>query len=505
MKKKTILKIAVCFCLFGTMLSCLDDFDELRENPNAPRSVPASLIFTNLTPQPTPSFTGTYEDMQYHTWIATDNTSVPGFTNVIGGDFGNYASLRNVDKMVEEAEKTNSQEYIILAKFYRARFYLEMTRRMGDIPFSESLKGVDNPQPKYDSQKSVYIQCLKWLDEANTELGDFIATNPAATLDGDLYFNGNLKQWQKLINVYTLRILVSLSKKANDSDVNVQGRFAAIIGNPSKYPLMTGLSDNAMFEYSGEEGFKQSYQPEQAVYKDAVVYASTYIDLLKGKEDPRLMVVADPTKDALDEGADEATVRADFDSYEGADISAAGSESSSRKLDGDFSFPNEDKYWNFVGQPGIWMSYWEQEFCIAEAAHRGWISANAADHYNNAITASMEWYGVESDKIADYIANRQPYITGDAGLTRLLEQKYIAFAENSGKESLFTYRRTGVPNFIFSSFNGLDPSLGEKYPVRGSYPSSERDNNFSNYNAALISQFGSENNDVDQVIWLLQD
>ena len=503
MKKIILLKSVIFVFLLGAMVSCLDDFDELRENPNDPTSVPPSLIFADLTPGVTASFSGTYEDVQYHTWIATDNTNVPNFTGD-GGSF-NYGSVRNVIKMNEEAEKTGNLEYVILGKFYRARIYLEMTRRMGDIPLTESMQGVENPQPKYDSQKSVYIQALNWLDEANTELGAFIAANPTTTLAGDVYFDGDLKQWQKVINAYTLRILVSLSKKATDTDVNVKGRFAAIVSNPDKYPLMTSIADNAKFDYSGEDGFKQSYQPEEAVRKDAVVYASTYIDLLKNKQDPRLMMVADPTKDALDAGTDEATVRADFNSYEGADISAAGSESSSRKLDGDFSFPNDEKYWNYTGQPGIWISYWEQEFCIAEAAHRGWISVNAADHYNNAITGSMEWYSVDAGLITDYITTKQPYITGDAGLTRLLEQKYLAFAENSGEESFFTYRRTGVPTFIFSSYNGLDPNLGEKYPVRWRYPGSEEDDNNVNYRAALQAQFGAEVDDNDQVIWLLQD
>lgn len=503
MKRNRIYKITLLALLLVTTVGCLDDFDELRENPNDPTSVPPSLVFTRLTPGVQASFRDYYERMQYHVWIATDNTNPPNFTSGFGGSF-NYDVVRNIIKMNEEAEKAGAPAYSILGKFLRARTYLEMTRRMGDIPLSESMLGAENPQPKYDTQKSVYIQCLNWLDEANDELGKFITENPTATIEGDIYFDGNLRQWQKVINAYTLRILVSLSKKATDSEVNVQGRFQAIVSNPSKYPLMTSIADNAQLVYSGEEGFKQTYQPEQAVYKDAVVYASTYIDLLKNKQDPRLMVVADPTKDALDANPNEAQVRADFNSYEGADVSVPGAENSSKKLDGDFSFPNEAKYWNFVGQPGVLISYWEQEFCIAEAAHRGWVSVNAQDHYNNAITASMNWYGVDSDAITDYIANKQPYITGEAGLKRLLEQKYIAFAENSDQESFFTTRRTGVPTYIFSSNNGIDPNLGEKYPVRWTYPSSERDENNANYKAALQAQFGGAD-DTKQVIWLLKD
>lgn len=502
MLKNILFKLTSYVFLLGALNSCLD-FEELRDNPNDPNSVPPSLIFTSLTPSATASFGGTYERMQYHTWIATDNTSSPSFTSGFGGSF-NYGSVRNIEKMNEEAIKANAPEYVIMGKFYRARIYLEMTRRMGDIPLTESMMGVDNPQPKYDSQKSVYLQCLNWLDEANNELGIFITENPGKTMEGDIYFDGNLSKWQKVINSYTLRILISLSKKENDADLNIKSRFEAIVSNPSKYPLLQSLADNAQLEYSGEDGFKQTYQPEQAVRKAAVVYASTYIDMLKSSKDPRLMQVADPTKDALDaDPGNEAAVRADYNSYTGADISATGADNSSKKLDGDFSFPNDARYWNFVGQPGIWISYFEQELHIAEAANRGWVSADAKTHYDNGVTASMLFYGVDQAEITEFLTNKQPYLTGVAGLTRVLEQKYIAFAENSGQESFFTTRRTGVPTYIFSSENGIE--AGEKYPVRWTYPSSEENDNQTNYRAALTEQFGSEVDDRDQVIWLLKD
>lgn len=496
--KNIFMKTILLLLVASSAISCLK-YDDLRENPNQPNSVPPSLIFTQLTPGVESSFRDTYVRMQYHLWIATDNVNSPNFNSGFGGSFS-YGDLRNIDKMIEEAVVVGAGEYAILGKFLRAFTFVEMTRRMGDIPFSEAVQGAENPTPKYDSQKSIYIQCLNWLDEANEELGDFIEGNPGVILEGDLFYNGDLKQWQKLINAYTIRILISLSKKENDTNVDVKGRFANIVNNPDKYPLLTGLADNAQLEYSNADGFRQTYNPDQAVYRDAVVYASTYIDILKEYEDPRLMQVADPTKDALDANPDEAVVRADFNSYAGADISANGTENSSKKLDGDFSFPHFDKYWNYVGQPGIFISYWEQELHLAEAANRGWINTNAEVHYENGVAASMEFYGVDPADISEYLTTKQPYISGEAGLTRILEQKYLAFAENSNQESFFTTRRTGVPTYIFSEENSIT-----KYPVRWTYPSSEDSDNKENYRAALRAQFGAEVDDRDQLIWLLKD
>lgn len=502
MKIKRYKKILLLALVVIGFHSCLD-YDELRENPNSPLSVPPSLLFTNLTPGVTTSFTDAYIRMQYHIWISTDSESPVNFRSGFGGSFGGYSSLRDIQAMNDAADANNAPIYKILGKFYAARTYIEMTRRMGDIPFSQSLLGEQVPRPSYDAQKQVYIGALDMLDEASRELGQFIAADPSYSIAGDLYYGGSVQNWHKAINAYTLRILISLSKKAGDAQLNIQGRFANIINNPSQYPLFESIADNAQLEYSNNEGFRQTYNPDQAVYRQSVTYTSTYIDMLKGFSDPRLFVVADPTQAALDANPDEAAVRADFDSYAGADPTVSPAENITLGLDGLLSRPNEEKYWNYVGQPGVWLSYWEQEFCIAEAAHRGWISANAKDHYDNAVRGSMEWCGVAADAIDGYLsASASQYITGDAGLTRLLQQKYLAFAENSGDEPFLNFRRTRVPDLPYSDFNvGANPG----YPNRWTYPGSENSDNPDNYLAALNRQFGVESDDIDFLIWELKD
>ncbi|AWW32237.1 hypothetical protein DN752_19995 [Echinicola strongylocentroti] len=488
-------------CLLALVLmttSCLD-FEQLRNNPNNPQTVPPSLLFTELIPAPQSSFAGdAYSFSQYHMWIATDNATAPSYQ--FGRGNFTYEKIRNIDKMDEEAAHANAPVYSIMGKFFRAYYYLEMTRRMGDIPLSESMKGAENPTPAYDTQKAVYIQALDWLDEANLALGNFIQTNPGESLEGDVYFNGDLKKWQKVINAYTIRILVSLSKKEEDADLDIAGRMQRLYSQPDQYPLLDGLDDNAQLTYRNEDGFKQTYNPDNAVYRAAIVYVDTYIDMLKKYEDPRLMAVADPTQDAMDANpGNEGDVRASFDSYAGADFSANGTVNSSKKLDGDFSFPNEEKYWNFIGQPAIWIGYAEQELNLAEAAHRGWISTNAATHYSQGITASMAFYGIAEQAATEYINSHAPYITGDEGLSRIHEQMYLALAENSDWESFFMTRRTGIPSYKFSSENEVD-----QIPVRWMYPSSENDINQENYRNALISQFGTETDDRNQVMWILK-
>ncbi|MBZ4124531.1 SusD/RagB family nutrient-binding outer membrane lipoprotein, partial [Escherichia fergusonii] len=90
---------------------------------------------------------------------------------------------------------------------------------------SDALKGLDNPKPKYDTQKDVFKQSLQLLEDANTQLTNLIAASNTSLL-GDFYFQERisggkdpltaLKQWQKVVNTFKLRVLIELSKRADD-------------------------------------------------------------------------------------------------------------------------------------------------------------------------------------------------------------------------------------------------------------------------------------------------
>ncbi|MBC9797762.1 SusD/RagB family nutrient-binding outer membrane lipoprotein [Sinomicrobium weinanense] len=500
MKTSNLIKSVILLFFGGMVTGCLD-YDELRENPNDPVSVQPNLLFTEVTPGPSSSFSGLYRDSQYHNYIAADLGVSPPVNYRYGSNSFNYDKLRNIDKMEEEAELAGRPVYAILAKFLRAYYYIDMSREMGDVPLSDAMKGAEVPQPEYDSQKSVYIQCLNWLDEANEELGQYIQANPGEIIDGDFYFGGDPVQWQKAINSFTIRVLISLSTKANDPDVDVRGRFSRIIANPSAYPLMTGPADNMQITHRDEDGFRGTYHPNNQILVEGVIYADTYIDLLKAYEDPRLFKVADPTPKAVKANPDNPEeVRNDFNSYAGSDISIGLEENNAMKSNGEFSYPNADRFLNFVGQPSILLGYAEQELNIAEAANRGWITEDGQTHYNNGVRTSMEFYGVVSEDIDNYLAQKAPYQSGEEGLRRIHRQMYLAFAENSDWEAWFLHRRTGVPEYKFSGINNV-----EKFPLRWAYPTAEDTDNHENYRAALKAQFGTEVDDRDQVMWLIRE
>jgi hypothetical protein len=163
--------------------------------------------------------------------------------------------------MEKEATKGSGENnpYNALAKFFKAYFYVDMSLKVWDLPMSEALKGLDNPTPKYDTQKDIFKQSLQLLEDANTQLSSLIASSNTSLL-GDFYYQERianpktpleaLKQWQKVVNTFKLRVLIHLSKKEGDADLNIKQKFSETLSNPAKYPIMTDMGDNLEYVYN---------------------------------------------------------------------------------------------------------------------------------------------------------------------------------------------------------------------------------------------------------------
>ncbi|HMC99250.1 MAG TPA: SusD/RagB family nutrient-binding outer membrane lipoprotein, partial [Ferruginibacter sp.] len=212
--------------------------------------------------------------------------------------------------------------------------------------------------------------------------------------------------------------------------------------------------------------------------------------ILKDRSDPRLFEMAEPVS-GLPAGV--------FSSYEGVDAGLTigdqqTTSANASRIKGRYHI---DK----INEPWVFMGYAEQEFIIAEAITRNWITGagTAKSHYDNAITASMSFYGITGSAVTTYLA--QPNVTFNAGtaLTLIAIQKYIALFMKSGWEAFMEQRRTGIPTLSVGPGtynNGL-------VPKRWLYPQSEYDYNSGNLTAALQRQFAGNDN-VNSAMWLIQ-
>ncbi len=511
MKKlsKYIFIAVLAFGIYGCR-----DFEVLPKNPNRPGSVPPSLILrgieSDLNERP-----WSLEHRQNQFWAS--NYNYYGTNEYwIKADL-NFLTLKNVLKM-EEAVNASVEKtpYSALAKFFKAVFYARMTQKVGDLPLVNALKGLEVKEPSYDTQKEVYVQILKWLDESNSEMKTLIANNDIS-LEGDFLYGNNLTKWRKAVNTFTLRVLISLSKKEADLDLNIKVKFAAILNNPSEYPVMTGNSDNMNYVYNGTTQLYPLNPGNRGFDKGRYNMAETYVKGLTTRNDPRIFVVCNPAKAKITSGVS----GSDFAAYVGAPSGENLDDMAFKAGLGVYSFVNQKRYYGSLTgpEPGVQMAYWELCFNIAEAINRGWVAGSAATYYQNGIKASMAFYGItdgasiaitdqDTDaaiatvtaSVTSYLAQPSVVYGGDnvTGLSQILNQKYLAFFQNSGQEAYFNYRRTGIPTFHAGPGTGNSGVI----PKRWLYPSDESFYNSANLNAALSRQFGSSVDDVNNVLWI---
>lgn len=512
---KKVFKYTLLTILITGFYGCAD-FEELEKNNNKPSDVPASLILRGVLADMNES---PWNSVHYRNQFSCVNYNYYGTNEYWTNASFNYLTLTNIVKMEEVALQTGSlTPYSALAKFLKAVFFVRMTQRVGDIPLDDALKGLESKAPAFNTQKEVYQYVLQQLEEANTDLKALIAANDFS-LAGDFYYNGDLKKWQKAVNTFKLRVLISLSKKEGDAELQVKSRFAAVVNDPAQYPVMTSNADNMNYVYNGTTQLYPTNPGNVGFEKGRYNMAQTYIKGLTDLKDPRVYVTANPAKALVKpQGILEAD---DFGAYAGAPSGESLDDMSTKASDGLYSASNQKRYYsNFTGpEPGVQLAYWELCFSIAEGINRGWVAGDAASYYEKGIKASMLFYGIfdgasieitDSDNnqvlktvvtsVTNYLAQPAVAYAGNnpTGLTQILTQKYLAFFQNSGQEAFFNQNRTGVPTFHAGPGTGNSGVI----PKRWLYPNSEAFYNSENYKAALQSQFGSTVDDVDNVLWI---
>ena len=522
MKNKNI------YTIFGfalvLLLSSCQSFKELEVNPNVPVSSPPNLVLNAVQNSFNERPWG--KETRWNQFY-TINYNYYGNNEYDWTTSGTYFdALKNVTKMEEEAKKVTGKDlnpYSALGKFFKAYFFVWMTQRLGDLPMNDALKGTENMTPKYNSQKEVYLQSLKWLDEANDDMSKLIASGDVF-FQGDIYLSNNLRQWQKVVNTFKLRVLVSLSKKESDADLNIKARFAEVLNNPTKFPIMTSMSDNLAYKYNNTYN-KYPLNPDNFGF-DATrqQMSSTNIDILKSTQDPRIFYIAEPAEAQIKKGL----AQTDFAAFVGASPAESLDDMSTKALNGQYSFINRNRYYrNYTPENTIQIGYIEMCFNIAEAINRGWAAGTAEDWYITGIQASQGFFDIKNGDNTvvletrnganassagytvkfnwdDYYAQAAVKYAGNnaKGLEQILTQKYLGFFMNSGMEAFYNWRRTGFP----ANFAKGGPGTGNSgvIPRRWLYPNSERIYNETNYKASVQSQFGKASESVNDELWILK-
>ncbi|HVY75995.1 MAG TPA: SusD/RagB family nutrient-binding outer membrane lipoprotein [Puia sp.] len=539
-----ILFLLVAAALFA---ACNKQIAEKQANPNNPSSVQPNLILgTVLTDlsgtgaygrlggtgssEGINSWDGAHRWNQYHcsNYDYYDN-NIYSWTN---GSFDSYLVLTDVDRMQEEITSRGGNAlnpFEAIGRFIKAYYYYNLSSLFGDVPLSDALQGLENFKPSYTSQEKVFAYVLDELDSANNDLTQLIS-NQDNTLSKtqDIYYGGNLTAWQKLVNSFKLRVLIALSKRADDATLNVAAQFSVILSNPSKYLVFESQDDDLKFIYNPGETNTYSIYPFNPTNFGSIAQrlnmADTYVGTLTSLSDARVFTTSEPAW-AL---AGNDPNPAQYKYFKGASTGEPLATMYGNATAGLYSFINRYRYYsNYTGEPDVLVGYKEMCFNIAEAIERGWIGGNAEDWYKKGITESMAFYGIDINQtshaayflpptansvtqvqsypfnfdFAAYYAQPAVKLSADAAtaIGQIVLQKYIATFQNSGYEAYYNWRRTGVPGFQGGSGVGNNGDI----PKRWAYPVAEQVVNTENWKAAVTAQQFSAD-DLNQVMWLIK-
>ncbi|MDR6784282.1 hypothetical protein ABIE26_002329 [Pedobacter africanus] len=495
-------------------------FDEINENPHAATEVSSGMLATgmilNITRSDistTKSFMQSFLLSKYLTW----GENIEGFQyNRLGAtDFARINLLRNVKPMVNAAQTEGlKKSYEALGHFIRAWQFFHTTMQVGDVPYSEAVKGEESGviQPKYDSQKTVFLGILNELDQANQLFAE------GAKFDGDPIYNGTTDNWRRLTNSFQLHVLINLYKKTGDADLKVTDRFKEVMTRP----LMRDYKDNFALVYSATA--TQNY-PWSNVPAGSNAFASSNYTMLSSYlinpliqlQDRRLFYFAKPSPVKVTGGMSESN----YNAYVGADPATNFQTLLTMKNGKDYSDFN-NRYSQLVNaEPVSVFSYWDLQFILAEAAVRGWITGTPAQtYYASGISNSMNFTAFNTPDVADYHHNMRmdgTYIaaytasaavaltgTTEQQIEKIILQKYLAnFLQGSKYLGWYENRRTGYPAFTLNAATNLNiPSTS--FPLRWTYPSNETSFNAVNTNAAIASQYAG-NDDTNQIMWILKN
>jgi hypothetical protein len=473
MMRKNIARVALLVGLVWAASACERTLTEINENPNAPTDVTASF----LLPQ---AIRGGVENAMYgalyqsHTGIWPQHLVELQYPDEEQGEvrasrmnayFQNLyiGSLKDIQTVINKGMETGTPNHQAVGMIWKSWIFHQVTDLWGDVPYSEALRGEQEGGvlPAYDTQESIYTDLLASL----TSAASMLAPADTGFGAGDLIYGNDFVLWERFANSLRMRLAMRLSEV---SPATAQTEFVAAYNAGG----FQSNADNATLEWAGNPYENPLY--ENYLGRDDHGISETMVDTLLSFVDPRLPLYAEPAEtDGVYRGHQNGR----------DDLPPAMSL-------GDFS--RIGNFWRADGAatPALIMTYSEVLFLQAEAAERGWITANPATLYTAAIQANMDQYdgmggAVPTDaEIATYLA--QPRVVYDPanGLNQIYLQKWISLYM-CGSEAWFDWRRTDVPNLLAGPHYPFS-----RLPVRFTYPTDEQSLNSANLEAAIARQGG---------------
>lgn len=506
---KNILKLSVIGIGLFFATSC-GDFGDTNVDPNNAASVPAELLLATALKETMDEVVDQWDNgrlgmvhAQY--WsenqysdesryrprtVSTNNFwralfSGQGLSSTGGGggmmDFTSIITQVSALKETEPGatQKAIYQNQIAVAHIARIYYAQVATDLWGDIPYSQSFKGLENLLPSFDKQSDLYPALLAELNESINAID---ASLPGFS-GGDILYNGDMTQWKKFANSLKLRLAIRMSDVKNTE-------AKAAIEEAVTSGVFESNSDNAYFTYGGSAPDNHPLNEDRKTRRD-FSSSTTMVDYMKTTGDPRLYKYYDPIAGGTE---------GDPDSYVGRPYGQTGGAASAMPR-GSVSQPSGyNLYASGVFRPtdvlrpdanAVYMDYAEVCFILAEAAARGYsVPGDAATWYANGIGASMNYWGIDDQAAIDAFVAANAYDGGNWKQS-IGRQKWVALYMQ-GLQGWYEYSRLDFGLLVLPVGGSLDPITTDRIPTRLYYPTDAATLNGASYNAAVVNM-GADN------------
>jgi hypothetical protein len=459
-------KTIIAGLLLLSAASCKKELVRINQNPNGSQTAQPDYLLTAATKATADTYWGVANSMdasllfvQYWAKIQYTDPDRYIYTNSSFQELwtvGYSKSIVNLNQIIKLADAQGNTNYKAVALVLRSWTFSLLTDAFGDIPYKQAANIDQSITPTYDTQKDVYYGLLDDLKAAQAAL------NPSGkAIAGDIIYANNITLWKKFANSLRLRIALRIADRDAAKAKQVLDDIQA---EGSGYISSNGEIAQLVYQDSPNQNPVSNLFDTRDDYR----ISKTIVDKLVSLNDPRLPIYATPTQDPTPQ------------TYVGIPNGLLVGDASS------LGFTKTSKpgaYFRAPHAPAVIISYAEVLFDRAEAAARGLTTEDPATLYTQAVTASLQQYGIADAAVATYTA--LPSVQYDATNYKksIGEQKWIALF-GQGLEAFAEWRRLDYPQLQ----PAVAGTLGGKLPVRFIYPGTEQSLNGTNYKAAIADQ-----------------
>jgi hypothetical protein len=499
-------KISIILLSIALLTSCVDSLDDYNIDQKKAGAVTAETLYSaalkNLTDiVTTPNVNSNNLRLYVQHWTTTTYLDEPRYimtSRAIPQNFWDalyrdvLSDLKEARRIVEADQfllptvKNNQLAQIGIIEVYA---WSVLVNAFGDIPYSEALD-VNNSLPAYEDAHTIYLNLLDRLD---TSLGLLNTTTaapyPVGFGSGELLYNGKtnpISFWIKFGNSLKLKLALGIADVPADA-ARVSKAVTEATRNNGEF-LLKANADNARFPYINDAPNNNPVATNTNslfTTRQDFLPSNTIIDQMNSTVDPRRAVFFTLWQPPTPEGQPQPPAVFKGGTYGQTNTPVT----QFSRLSARIIAPTAE---------ALLLDYSEVEFLLAEAAERNLTAGDAATHYNNAITASLSYWGVGGADIATFLG--QPnvaYATAPGDWKEKIgTQKWVALF-NRGYDAWVEWRRFDAPALVPPTV----PNQAYVIPKRLIYPVIEQQVNSANRDAAVAKLPGGQDLAAVRLFW----